>query len=139
MVEGYRGLGQELLAQLPGPAAISASCGYVGTAGCFMGTTGALVERWPDLHRVVVEPDESAVLSGRPAGIHHVEGGGIGRWPPKLSEDSFDEVVAVPERRRSRWPARRRAPKASSPARRPAPTSSRRCNSPAASAPGIAW
>jgi cysteine synthase len=97
MVEGYRRLGEELLEQLPGPPPIAAFCSYVGTAGCFLGTTRALRAKLPGLHRVVVEPGESAVLSGGPPGIHHIEGGGIGRWPPQLRPADFDEVVAVPE------------------------------------------
>src|SRR5438270_12600809 len=75
MVEGYRRLGEELLEQLPGPPAISAFCGYVGTAGCFLGTTRTLRGALPNLRRVAVEPAESAVLSGGPAGTHHIEGG----------------------------------------------------------------
>jgi cysteine synthase A len=97
MVEGYRRLGEELLEQLPGPPAIEAFCSYVGTAGCFLGTTHALAAKLPAVHRVVVEPAESAVLSGGAPGTHHIEGGGIGRWPPKLKPEDFDEVVAVPE------------------------------------------
>ena len=42
MVDGYRGLGEELLAQLPGPPPITAFCSYVGTAGCFLGVSRAL-------------------------------------------------------------------------------------------------
>jgi cysteine synthase A len=76
---------------------IAAFCGYVGTAGCFLGTARALTDRLPALHRVVVEPGESAVLSGRPPGTHHIEGGGIGARPPQLAQDDYDEVVAVPE------------------------------------------
>jgi len=97
MVEGYRRLGEELLDELPGPPPMSAFCGYIGTAGCFLGTTRALRAALPDLHRVAVEPAESAVLSGRPAGTHHIEGGGAGFWPPQLTPDDIDEVVAVPE------------------------------------------
>lgn len=97
MLDGYRRLGEELLEQLPGPPAIDAFCSYVGTAGCFLGTTGALGAKLPELRRVVVEPAESAVLSGGPPGTHHIEGGGIGRWPPLLQPGDFDEVVAVPE------------------------------------------
>lgn len=97
MVEGYRRMGEELLDQLPGPPVIDAFCSYVGTAGCFLGTVQALRQRLPVLHRVVVEPAESAVLSGGAAGTHHIEGGGIGRWPPLLGLDDFDEVVDVPE------------------------------------------
>jgi cysteine synthase A len=97
MIEGYRRLGEEILEQLPGPPAIDALCSYVGTAGCFLGTSRAMRAALPGLRRVVVEPGESAVLSGRAAGTHHIEGGGIGRWPPKLTPDDFDEVIAVPE------------------------------------------
>jgi len=42
MVDGYRGLGEELLEQLPGPPPVSAFCSYVGTAGCFLGVSRAL-------------------------------------------------------------------------------------------------
>jgi cysteine synthase len=97
MVRGYLGLGEELLEQLPGEPPITTFCSYVGTAGCFLGTTQALRAALPDLHRVAVEPGESAVLSGGPPGTHHIEGGGIGRRPPQLQLTDFDEVIAVPE------------------------------------------
>mgnify|MGYP003694465783 CR=1 FL=1 len=99
MLDGYRQLGAELLQQLPGPPAITAFCSYVGTAGCFLGTTSMLRTKLPALHRVVAEPAESAVLSGGVPGTHHIEGGGIGYWPPLLRPEDFDEVVAVSERR----------------------------------------
>ena len=94
MVEGYRALGRELADQLDGR--IDAVCIYVGTAGCFLGTTRALRERIPAVHRVAVEPAESAVLSGGAAGTHRIEGGGTGFIPPQLSLDEVDEVIAVP-------------------------------------------
>ena len=97
MVEGYRRLGEELLEQLPGPPAIQAFCSYVGTSGCFLGTTRALTAKLPAVRRVVVEPAESAVLSGGAPGTHHIEGGGIGRWPPMLKPEDFDEIIDVPE------------------------------------------
>jgi cysteine synthase len=97
MVDGYRRLGEELLDQLPGPPPISAFCSYVGTAGCFLGVSRALVAALPEVHRVVVEPAESAVLSGGPPGTHHIEGGGIGHRPPQLHPADYDEVVAIPE------------------------------------------
>jgi cysteine synthase A len=97
MIDGYRRLGEELLEQLPGPPEIEAFCSYIGTAGCFLGTTRALRTELPELRRVAVEPGESAVLSGKAAGTHHIEGGGIGRWPPMLEPGDVDEVVAVPE------------------------------------------
>ena len=95
MVEGYEALGRELLEQLDGR--VDAFCSYVGTSGCFLGVTRALRARLPDVHRAVVEPAESAVLTGRPPGTHRIEGGGSGFRPPQLDEASYDEVVAVPE------------------------------------------
>ena len=97
MIEGYRRLGEELLEQLPGPPPISAFCSFVGTAGCFLGASRALAAKVPALHRVVVEPAESAVLSGGPAGTHRIEGGGVGSRPPLLQADDYDEVIAIPE------------------------------------------
>jgi cysteine synthase len=99
MVEGYRKLGEELLGQLPGPPPISAFCSYAGTAGCFLGVSRALAAALPGLHRAVVEPAESAVLSGGPAGTHHIEGGGTGQRPPQLWPADYDEVIDVPEAR----------------------------------------
>jgi cysteine synthase A len=96
MLEGYRAIGVELLEQLDGR--LDAFCLYVGTAGCFLGTTRALRERLPELRRVAVEPAESAVLSGGEPGTHRIEGGGIGRWPPQLAPEDIDEVVAVSTR-----------------------------------------
>ena len=95
MIEGYRGLGRELLEQLDGR--IDAFCAYIGTAGCFLGVGRQLREALPEVLRVGVEPAESAVLSGRPAGTHHIEGGGVGFRPPQLRDEDLDEVIAVPE------------------------------------------
>jgi len=44
-----------------------------------------------------VEPAESAVLPGGVARTHHIEGGGIGSWPPLLRAENFDEVLTVPD------------------------------------------
>lgn len=99
MVDGYRRLGEEVLEQLAGPPPISAFCAYVGTAGCFVGVSRALTTAIPQIHKAVVEPSESAVLSGKAPGTHHIEGGGIGHQPPLLHETDYDEVIAVPEAR----------------------------------------
>ena len=93
MVEGYRGLGREILEQLDGPP--DAFVGYIGTAGCFIGVTRELRASFPSLHRVAVEPAESAVLSGGPSGTHHIEGGGAGFWPPLLEQSDIDEIIPV--------------------------------------------
>jgi cysteine synthase len=43
----------------------------------------------------VVEPAESSVLLGGPAGAHRIEGIGIGRTPPLWEPALVDEVLAV--------------------------------------------
>ncbi len=75
-LDGYRAIGEEILDQLADR--IDAACMYVGVGGCFVGTTEALRIRWFEMMRVVVEPSESAVVSGGPAGTHRIEGGGVG-------------------------------------------------------------
>ncbi len=96
MLAGYRGMGEEILAQLDGR--VDAWVAYVGTAGCFLGVGAALRDRLPGVRRVAVEPGESAVLSGRPAGTHRIEGGGTGFVPPLLDiARDVDEVRPVPQ------------------------------------------
>jgi cysteine synthase A len=92
MVEGYEKMGTEILEVLPGADAF---CSYVGTAGCFLGVTRSLRLAWPELHRVVVEPAESAVLSGGEPGTHRIEGGGVGFVPPQLQPHHYEEVMSV--------------------------------------------
>ncbi|CAN5234795.1 cysteine synthase A [soil metagenome] len=93
MIDGYGGMGAELLEQLGGR--IDAFCAYVGTAGCFTGVGRRLRAVLPDVQRVAIEPAESPVLSGGSAGTHRIEGGGPGFWPPLLAKDDFDEVLTV--------------------------------------------
>jgi cysteine synthase A len=93
-LDGYAGLGRELVEQLPQGA--DAFVVYFGTAGCLVGTGRELRKAWPALHRTAVEPGESPFLSEGRAGTHRIEGGGIGFWPPMLTRDDFDEVIAVP-------------------------------------------
>jgi cysteine synthase A len=93
MLDGYAGLGRELLDQLDGR--IDAFCGYVGTAGCFVGVTRELRARLPGMLRVAIEPAESPVLAGGDPGTHRIEGGGAGFWPPLLERGDLDEVEQV--------------------------------------------
>ena len=93
MVEGYAALGDELADALGDR--LDAWVSYVGTAGCFLGVTGSLRARIPDVERVVVEPAESAVYSGGSAGTHRIEGGGVGFIAPQMHPGDWDAVEAV--------------------------------------------
>jgi cysteine synthase A len=67
----------------------------VGTAGTLMGVAGVLKERRPDIRIVAVEPEDSAVLSGRAPGQHRMPGIGVGFVPPLFDRSLVDEVIAV--------------------------------------------
>ncbi|HEX5695097.1 MAG TPA: cysteine synthase family protein [Acidimicrobiia bacterium] len=92
-LNGYRMIGNEIVDQLGEP--VDAFCAYVGVGGCFLGSTTAIRERWPEALRVIVEPEESAVITGRPPGTHRIEGGGVGFVPPLITEESYDRVETV--------------------------------------------
>jgi cysteine synthase A len=60
--------------------------------------TGAgryLKQQKPELRIIAVEPANSAVLSGKPSGIHDLQGIGAGFVPDVLRVDLIDEVIAV--------------------------------------------
>ena len=92
---GYRGVGTELLEQLP--EGFEAFCASVGTAGLAMGVSGALRDASVATRVIVFEPASTAVISGGAAGTHGVEGIGIGFVPPLLDSDGYDEVRPVDE------------------------------------------
>ncbi len=67
----------------------------VGTGGTITGTAEVLKARKPDVHVVAIEPEDSAVLSGGPAGPHMIQGIGTGFIPDILNVDIFDEVLLI--------------------------------------------
>ncbi|MFN8177783.1 MAG: cysteine synthase family protein [bacterium] len=85
---------------------VSAFVQSVGTAGSLRGTSARLRARNAAVRIVAVEPEESAVLSGRPSGSHKIEGTGIGfvapLWTPALADEiqtvSTQEAMATARR-----------------------------------------
>ena len=67
----------------------------VGTGGSLTGIGSFMKERLPGFRVVAVEPDDSPVLSGGPAGPHKIQGIGAGFVPGVLDRGLIDEVVRV--------------------------------------------
>ena len=67
----------------------------VGTGGTITGVGQALKSRKSDLRVVAVEPEDSAVLSGRPPGPHKIQGIGAGFVPPILDRGVIDEIITI--------------------------------------------
>ncbi|MCA9398728.1 MAG: pyridoxal-phosphate dependent enzyme, partial [Candidatus Omnitrophica bacterium] len=51
-----------------------------------------------DIKIIAVEPKKSAVLSGKPAGNHKIQGIGAGFVPEILNNDIIDDIIQVDDR-----------------------------------------
>ena len=67
----------------------------VGTGGTISGTARFLKEQKASVQGIAVEPAESAVLEGKPAGPHKIQGIGAGFVPKTYDASVVDEVVPV--------------------------------------------
>ena len=67
----------------------------VGTGGTITGTGRYLKEKNPDIKVVAVEPSDSAVLSGKSAGAHKIQGIGAGFVPKILDTQIYDSIITV--------------------------------------------
>jgi cysteine synthase A len=98
-----RTTGQEILDQVAVRRLgdVGAFVAGVGTGGTLIGVGRALRAKWPSVRLVAVEPTESAVMSGGPAGPHGIGGIGDGFIPAIASDGagglhpSIDEVACV--------------------------------------------
>jgi len=88
-VASYTRMADEIWDQSQGN--VSAFVQSVGTGGSLRGTSTRLRDHNAKVHIVAVEPEESAVLSGRLSGSHKIEGAGAGfvvpLWIPELADD----------------------------------------------------
>ncbi len=69
----------------------------VGTGGTITGVGQYLKTHNPNVKVIAVEPEKSAVLSGKDAGPHGLQGIGAGFVPKILDTTVFDEIVTVTE------------------------------------------
>ena len=67
----------------------------VGTGGTITGVGEVLKAHNPAVRIVAVEPAASAVLSGKPAGPHKIQGIGAGFVPKVLNRSILDEIMTV--------------------------------------------
>jgi cysteine synthase A len=89
----YHKLAEEIWAQNGGR--IDGFVQSVGTAASLRGTAEALRRRDGRVRIVAVEPAESAVLSGGPAGAHKIDGIGAGFVVPLWRADIADRIERV--------------------------------------------
>ena len=67
----------------------------VGTGGTISGVARYLKQQRPDVTVVGVEPLSSAVLNGKPAGAHKIQGIGAGFIPKAYDASLVDEVLPI--------------------------------------------
>ena len=94
-LNGYRKIGEELLAQTRGDFTVF--CGAVGTGGMLSGVSKALKSGGSAARIVALEPASSPAITQGRGGPHRVEGIGVGYVPPHIHDDTFDEARAIDE------------------------------------------
>jgi len=67
----------------------------IGTGGKISGAGKELKRVYPEIEIIGVEPAESAILEGKEAGPHKIQGIGTGFVPDTLDTSVYDRVVSV--------------------------------------------
>lgn len=89
----YRTTGPEIWHDTDG--GVDAIVAGVGTGGTISGAARFLKEMKPSVYSVAVEPAESQVLIGKPAGPHKIQGIGANFVPDNYDASVVDEVLPV--------------------------------------------
>lgn len=92
-IAGYYSLAEEIWAQTNGEVDAFVHC--VGTGASSRGVATVLKRYKPSIRIIAVEPAESSVLLGGPAGPHKIEGVGIGYTPPLWDPTLMDDILPV--------------------------------------------
>ena len=92
-VAGYQTLGEEIWNQTQGKVDAFVHC--AGTGASSRGVATVLKKHNPRVRIAVVEPAESAVLSGGQPGPHKIEGVGIGYTPPLWEPALVDDIIPI--------------------------------------------
>lgn len=88
----YETTAEEIIKDIPDVDVVIAG---VGTGGTISGIGKRLKEYNKDIKIIAVEPLSSAVLSGREAGAHKIQGIGAGFIPDIYLQDVVDDIVMI--------------------------------------------
>lgn len=92
----YEHTGPEIFSQAKAEnISLDAFVAAAGSGATFTGTGKYLKEQCPHIFLGIIEPEESAVLSGKPAGAHGIQGIGAGFVPSVIDKSLISEILTV--------------------------------------------